>query len=61
MNEFVIEKYIEINKGISISRMYKFMLMEILALLVLQYNRILIYNININKISLKIGSTFMYL
>ena len=48
MNEFVIEKYIEINKGISISRMYKFMLMEILALLVLQYNR-------------KIGSTFMYL
>ena len=36
MNEFVIEKYIEIIKGISI--MYKFMLIQILTLLVLQYN-----------------------
>ena len=36
VNEFVIEKYIEIIKGISI--MYKFMLIQILTLLVLQYN-----------------------
>ena len=42
MDEFVIEKYIEINKGISISIsiMYKFMLIQILILLVLQYDRI---------------------
>ena len=46
MNEFVIEKYIEIIKGISI--MYKFMLIQILTLLVLQYNGI-------------IGSRFIYL
>ena len=37
MSEFVIEKYIEINKGISISIMYKLMLIQILTLLVLQY------------------------
>ena len=42
MDEFVIEKYIEINKGISISIsiMYKFMLIQILILLVLQYDSI---------------------
>ena len=38
MDEFIKEKYIKINKGISI--MYKFMLIQILTLLVLQYNRI---------------------
>ena len=37
MSEFVIEKYIKINKGISISIMYKLMLIQILTLLVLQY------------------------
>ena len=37
VSEFVIEKYIEINKGISISIMYKLMLIQILTLLVLQY------------------------
>ena len=36
MDEFVIEKYIEIIKGISI--MYKFMLIQIFTLLVLLYN-----------------------
>ena len=46
MDEFVIEKYIEINKAINI--MYKFMLIEISTLLVLQYNGI-------------IGSMFIYL
>ena len=40
MDEFIIEKYIEINKDISISIMYKFMLIQILTLIVLQYNRI---------------------
>ena len=41
VDEFVIEKYIEISKGTSIiSIMYKFMLIRILNLLVLQYNRI---------------------
>ena len=45
--EFVIEKYIEIIKGISISIMYKFMLIQILALLVLLDNEM-------------IGSTFIY-
>lgn len=40
MDEFVMEKYIETNKGISTSIMYKFMLIQILTLLVLQYNRI---------------------
>ena len=38
MEEFVIEKYIEIIKGISISIMYKFMLIHILTLLVLLNN-----------------------
>ena len=40
MDEFVIEKYIEIIKGISISIMYKykFMLIQILTLLVLSNN-----------------------
>ena len=37
MDDFVTEKYIEIIKGIGI--MYKFMLMQILAVLVLQHNR----------------------
>ena len=37
VSEFVIEKYIKINKGISISIMYKLMLIQILTLLVLQY------------------------
>ena len=46
MDEFVIEKYIEILKGISI--MYKFMLIQILTLLVLLNNGM-------------IGSTFIYL
>ena len=46
VDEFVIEKYIEINKAINI--VYKFMLIEIFTLLVLQYNG-------------KIGSTFIYL
>ena len=46
MDEFVIEKYIEILKGISI--MYKFMLIQILNLLVLLNNGM-------------IGSTFIYL
>ena len=36
MDKFVTEKYIEIIKGIGI--MYKFMLMQILAVLVLQHN-----------------------
>ena len=36
---FVIEKYIEINKGIGI--MYKFLLIQTLTLLVLQYNGII--------------------
>ena len=40
MDEFVIKKYIEINKGIRISIMYEFMLFHILGFLVLQYNRI---------------------
>ena len=42
MDVFVIKKYIEINKGISIniSIMYKFMVVQILTLIVLQYNRI---------------------
>ena len=35
MNEFVIEKYIEVIKDISISMMYKFMLIQILTLFVL--------------------------
>ena len=39
MDEFVIEKYIEINKGIGI--MYKFLLIQTLTLLVLQYNGII--------------------
>ena len=38
MGKFVIEKYIEIIKGISISIMYKFILIEILILLVLLDN-----------------------
>ena len=46
VGEFVIGKYIEINKGIIVSVMYRFMLIH--TLLVLQYNGI-------------IGSTFMYL
>ena len=46
MDEFVIEKYIEILKGISI--MYKFMLIQILTLLVLLNNGM-------------IRSTFIYL
>ena len=46
MDEFVIEKYIEIIKGISI--MYKFMLIQIFTLLVLLYNGM-------------IGSTFIFL
>ena len=48
MDEFVIEKYIEIIKGISIKCKYKFMLIQILTLLGLQYNG-------------KIESTFIYL
>ena len=40
MDEFVIEKYIEINKGINISLMYKFILIQIIILIMLQYNRI---------------------
>ena len=35
MNEFLIEKYIEVIKDISISMMYKFMLIQILTLFVL--------------------------
>ena len=46
MDEFVIEKYIEIIKGISI--IYKFMLIQIFTLLVLLYNGM-------------IGSTFIFL
>ena len=46
VGKFVIGKYIEINKGIIVSVMYRFMLIH--TLLVLQYNGI-------------IGSTFMYL
>ena len=46
MDEFVIDKYIEINKGISI--MYKFILIQILTLLVLLNNAM-------------IGNTFIYL
>ena len=48
MDEFVIEKYIEIIKGISINIMYKFMLIQILTLLVLLNNGM-------------IRSTFIYL
>ena len=33
-----MEKYIEVIKGISVRIMYKFMLIQILTLLVLQYN-----------------------
>ena len=40
MDEFVIKKYIEIIKGISISVMYKFMLIQSLILLMLQYKGI---------------------
>ena len=48
MDEFVIEKYIEIIKGTSINIMYEFMLIQILTLLVLLDNGM-------------IGSTFIYL
>ena len=48
VDEFVIEKYIEIIKGININIMYKFILIQILTLLVLLDNG--------TK-----GSTFIYL
>ena len=38
MNEFVMEKYIEVIKGISVRITYTFMLIQILTLLMLQYN-----------------------